>query len=160
LPVLWTSYASRTGAMWKILGNPVRSKSQRLVTNSCHECSYHAGAGEKNRYGAVLYLQILLPFRGSCNRELRRILIPRTSVNKGKKDGRGPRRPQDLINVDPGAERQGSIAHRPQRLFTLHMLEVQTTTQRSHHKEEPLLLIRESARRRKRPESLRPTWRA
>jgi DNA-directed RNA polymerase sigma subunit (sigma70/sigma32) len=50
-------------------------------------------------------------------------------VNKGKKDGRGPRRPQDLINIDPGAERQGGIRCTPK---ALHILELQTTGQRSH----------------------------
>src|SRR5215208_6771140 len=59
----------------------------------------------------------------------RRIYLPRTRVYKEKKDGRGPRRPQHLINIDPGAERQDGTRCTPK---ALHILEVQTTRQRSH----------------------------
>ena len=59
----------------------------------------------------------------------RRIYFPRTRVYKEKKDGRGPRRPQHLINIDPGAQRQGGTRCTPK---ALHILEVQATRQRSH----------------------------
>jgi hypothetical protein len=61
------------------------SKSQQLVTDSRHERS-HVALKTGRRATGKAYQCPNNPYRrGGCNRELRRILIPRTWVNKAKK---------------------------------------------------------------------------
>jgi hypothetical protein len=88
----------------------------------------------------------------------RRIYLPRTLVNKAKKDGRGLRRPQHLINIDPDAERQDGTRCTP-KAFTSWKSRL-PDRDHTRQKEEPWRPSRKPARRRKLPESLIPTWRA
>src|SRR5215213_8318334 len=88
----------------------------------------------------------------------RRIYLPRTLVYKEKKDVRGLRRPLHLINIDPGAERQGGTRCTPK---ALHILEVQLPDRdNTRQKEERWRPSRKPTGRRKLSESLIPTWRA
>ena len=88
----------------------------------------------------------------------RRTYLPRTRVYKEKKDGRGPRRPQHLINIDPG-ESARVAQDVPQRLFTSWKSRL-PDRDHTRQKEEPWRPSRKPTGRRKLPESLIPTWRA
>src|SRR5215217_4049420 len=78
----------------EILGSPGRSESQQLVSDSCNKRSIRGVAkGQKCLCPTRIGLGTG-PRGGDCYRELPRIPLPRTPVNKGKKEGRGCPKPR------------------------------------------------------------------
>src|SRR5215217_496142 len=79
----------RTGGKRKILVKSGGSKSQPLDTKPRHECSQRgpiatrANWRQKHRTAPPRWAKVPSEW-GACYRELPRISIPRTSVNKGK----------------------------------------------------------------------------
>src|SRR5215216_2553402 len=73
----------------EILGRSDCSESQPLVTNPRYDCSYRAEDGEEITPRAGLGPEERGYGGVDCYGELRRILLPRTWVNKGKRKGRG-----------------------------------------------------------------------
>src|SRR5918995_4931774 len=71
----------------EILRKLERNNLCSLVTIPRHECGQHdTNGGQKPRVAPSRCLKALSGW-GDCYRELPRILIPRTSVNKGKRKG-------------------------------------------------------------------------
>src|SRR5215216_5344400 len=78
----------------EILGSPGRSESQQLVSDFCNKRSIRGVAkGQKCLCPTRIGLGTG-PRGGDCYRELPRIPLPRTPVNKGKKEGRGCPKPR------------------------------------------------------------------
>ena len=81
------------GLLSKFLAPPGCSKSHQLVTISRH---YRSHVGLKAAGGAIgkAYRRPHTSYRGgACNRQLPRILLPRTSVDKGERKAGYPRGP-------------------------------------------------------------------
>src|SRR5215218_771384 len=78
----------RTGGKRKILVKSGGSKSQPLDTNPRHECSQRGPIGARNTAPPRPDGLRSPPNGGACYRELPRIPLPRTWMNKGKKKGR------------------------------------------------------------------------
>src|SRR5829696_7362956 len=101
----------------EILGSPGRSESQQLVSDSCNKRNIRSVAkGQKCLCPTCIGLGTG-PCGGDCYRELRRIHIPRTSVNRAIKRRRNSRSGSMVVALPFGFPRTPTWPARLRCLF-------------------------------------------